>query len=95
MQGSGASAGDLIAVKADGRGGRIKVLQSINLASLDNNNENLPSFKRYMRRTRSSSSQSHRFFNADKSWSIKYRASIYFIANEVDFMLVSEGQDVF
>lgn len=34
MQGSGASAGDLIAVKADGRGGRIKVLQSINLASL-------------------------------------------------------------
>lgn len=54
MLGSGASAGDLIAVKADGRGGRIKVLQSINLASLDDNNESLPSFKRYMRRTRSS-----------------------------------------
>lgn len=37
MQGSGASAGDLIAVKTDGRGGRIKVLQSINLASLHDN----------------------------------------------------------
>lgn len=32
------SAGDLIAVRADGRGGRIKVLQSINPAPLVGHN---------------------------------------------------------
>ncbi|XP_057462863.1 uncharacterized protein LOC130752977 [Actinidia eriantha] len=35
MQGSNGSAGDLIAVGADGRGGKIKVLRSLNQSSLD------------------------------------------------------------
>lgn len=34
LQGSGANSGDLISVGADGRGGRIKVLRSINQASM-------------------------------------------------------------
>lgn len=59
------SAGDLIAVRADGRGGRIKVLQSINPAPLHDNSESLPSFKRYMCHTKSSSSQSQRFLQRD------------------------------
>ncbi|KAK4738838.1 hypothetical protein R3W88_002535 [Solanum pinnatisectum] len=56
LQGSGAGSGDLISVGADGRGGRIKVLRSINQASLDK--ESTVSIKRCKSGTKTGSSQS-------------------------------------
>ncbi|XP_049351180.1 uncharacterized protein LOC125815685 isoform X3 [Solanum verrucosum] len=56
LQGSGANSGDLISVGADGRGGRIKVLRSINQASLDK--ESTVSIKRCKSGTKTGSSQS-------------------------------------
>lgn len=56
LQGSGANSGDLISVGADGRGGRIKVLRSINQASLDK--ESTVSMKRCKSGTKTGSSQS-------------------------------------
>ncbi|XP_015061765.1 uncharacterized protein LOC107007582 isoform X3 [Solanum pennellii] len=56
LQGSGANSGDLISVGADGRGGRIKVLRSINQASLDK--ESTESTKRCKSGTKTGSSQS-------------------------------------
>ncbi|XP_010326668.1 uncharacterized protein [Solanum lycopersicum] len=56
LQGSGANSGDLISVGADGRGGRIKVLRSINQASLDK--ESTESIKRCKSGTKTGSSQS-------------------------------------
>lgn len=56
LQGSGANSGDLISVGADGRGGRIKVLRSINQASLDK--ESVVSIKRCKSGAKTGSSQS-------------------------------------
>ncbi|CDP08760.1 unnamed protein product [Coffea canephora] len=58
LQGSNASTADLIAVGADGRGGRIKVLRSLNQSSLDNR-ENLTSTKKCKVGDKPSSFQSH------------------------------------
>ncbi|KAL5792330.1 hypothetical protein ACOSP7_000924 [Xanthoceras sorbifolium] len=57
MQGSTTKGGDLIAVGADGRGGRIKVLRSSNNSSLDGK-ENLLSAKRLRYGAKTSSLQS-------------------------------------
>ncbi|CAN4111530.1 unnamed protein product [Withania somnifera] len=56
FQGSGANSGDLISVGADGRGGRVKVLRSINQASMDK--ESAVSIKRCKSGTKTGSSQS-------------------------------------
>ncbi|KAJ8529230.1 hypothetical protein K7X08_036065 [Anisodus acutangulus] len=56
LQGAGGKSSDLISVGADGRGGRIKVLRSINQASMDK--ESAVSIKRCKSGTKESSTQS-------------------------------------
>ncbi|XP_060218528.1 uncharacterized protein LOC132645528 [Lycium barbarum] len=56
LQGAGGKSGDLISVGADGRGGSIKVLRSINQPSMDK--ESAVSIKRCKSGTKTSSSQS-------------------------------------
>ncbi|KAF3626512.1 putative pentatricopeptide repeat-containing protein, mitochondrial [Capsicum annuum] len=56
LPGSGANSGDLISVGADGRGGRIKVLRSINQAAMEK--ESAVSIKRCKLGTKIGSSQS-------------------------------------
>ncbi|WCJ22708.1 RING/U-box superfamily protein [Euphorbia peplus] len=56
-EGAGASSGNLIAVGSDGRGGRVKVLRSLNQV-LDDGKENSTAAKRFKHGSKSSSRQS-------------------------------------
>uniref|UniRef100_A0A3N7EJ67 Uncharacterized protein n=1 Tax=Populus trichocarpa TaxID=3694 RepID=A0A3N7EJ67_POPTR len=58
MQGTSANSGDLIAAESDGRGGRVKVLRSMNQSSLDAKGNSLSAKKcKYEAKTSSLQSQ--------------------------------------